>query len=274
MTTSLQGFLEESLGCNCVPLSSAENQSRSWRRWNLRHDTGTASSHPDKVGSEEARKTYGHASLRPSLSRVEDWRRMLLRLRLSVTVSAGIKQQHFRRFCSQHQQTWVGGSGRPGLARTSFSSSSAMAYCERARHTFLLTQIQTWLTIEGGRRSGGVCWRATPRNTRLDSSRTMGGRWPCRRPKEAHRTDRSRCLYSKPVSKLFGNTRDCGRSRRRRRGLDQDACALRRPVHSAGPNVCPRAGRATKSVTQDFGSDAAPSLLMPKPNAREDSYLY
>jgi hypothetical protein len=39
-------------------------------------------------------------------------------------------------------------------------------------------------------------------------------------------------------------------------------------------NVCPIAGRAAKSVTQGFGSDAAPSLLMPRPNAREDSYLY
>ena len=36
----------------------------------------------------------------------------------------------------------------------------------------------------GGRRSGGACWRATPRNSRLDSSRTMGGRSPWLRPKE------------------------------------------------------------------------------------------
>jgi hypothetical protein len=42
--------------------------------------------------------------------------------------------------------------------------------------TFLLTQTQSCPTMEGGRRSGGDCWRATLRNTRLDSSRTMGGR--------------------------------------------------------------------------------------------------
>src|SRR4029077_854237 len=40
--------------------------------------------------------------------------------------------------------------------------------------------------MEGGRQSGGACWRATPRNTRLDSSRTIDGRRrPCAR-KEKH----------------------------------------------------------------------------------------
>ena len=44
-----------------------------------------------------------------------------------------------------------------------------------AGSSFLLTSSENWPTIEDGRRSGGDCWRAPPRNTRLDSSRTMGG---------------------------------------------------------------------------------------------------
>jgi hypothetical protein len=47
-----------------------------------------------------------------------------------LTVSAGIKQQHSRRFCSQYQQPWVEDRS-----------------CLPARHIFLLTQIQTWPTI-------------------------------------------------------------------------------------------------------------------------------
>ena len=53
-------------------------------------------------------------------------------------------------------------NGSSGLRRTAGSS-------------FLLTSSENCPTIEDGRRSGGDCWRAPPRNTRLDSSRTMGG---------------------------------------------------------------------------------------------------
>ena len=34
-------------------------------------------------------------------------------VRRTLSVSAGIKQQHFRRFCSRHQQPWVEGSELP-----------------------------------------------------------------------------------------------------------------------------------------------------------------
>ena len=51
-----------------------------------------------------------------------------------------------------------------------------MALLKAALSFFLLTRTENCPTMDDGRRSGGDCWRATPRNNRLDSSRTMGGR--------------------------------------------------------------------------------------------------
>jgi hypothetical protein len=55
-------------------------------------------------------------------------------------------------------------------------TTAAAAPGGRLGSSFLLTSTENCPTIEDGRRSRGDCWRAPPRNTRLDSSRTMGGR--------------------------------------------------------------------------------------------------
>ena len=54
-------------------------------------------------------------------------------------------------------------------------TTAAAGLRRTAGSSFLLTSSENYPTIEDGRRSGGDCWRAPPRNTRLDSSRTMGG---------------------------------------------------------------------------------------------------
>ena len=106
-------------------------------------------------------------------------------------VSAEIKRPHFRRSKCQHRGYASGArNGHPAQSR-------------RARRAFLLTEIQTCLTIEVGRRSGGVCWRATPRNTRLDSSRTMGrARLACARKKHIGPIDPDACTLNQFLNSL------------------------------------------------------------------------
>lgn len=55
------------------------------------------------------------------------------------------------------------------------TTAAAVPPAVTAGWSFLLTSSENCPTIEDGRRSGGDCWRAPPRNTRLDSSRTMSG---------------------------------------------------------------------------------------------------
>ena len=53
--------------------------------------------------------------------------------------------------------------------------------------------------LEGGRRNGGVCWRATPKNTRLDSSRT---RQACARKKHIGPIDPDACTLDQFLNSL------------------------------------------------------------------------
>jgi hypothetical protein len=126
---------------------------------------------------------------------------------------------------------------------------------------FLLTQIQTCLRIEGGRRSGGVCWRATPRNTRLDSSRTMKGCGYARSPrKHIGPIDPDACTLNQFLN-IFVYSRRLRTFSWTAERFGQDPCALRRPMHRPGQqHQLPIAGGATKSVTQNLGPDPDPFI--------------
>ena len=73
---------------------------------------------------------------------------------IGLCVSAGIKRQQFHRSECQHQ----------------------LVPRQAGFDVFQLIRSEKWLTIVVGRLSGGACWRASSRNNRLVSSRTMGGR--------------------------------------------------------------------------------------------------
>ena len=117
-------------------------------------------------------------------------RKFLLRHTIG-RVSAGIKQQRFRRFCRQYMQPV---DDQNCLLRARDSGSAI----------FLLTQIQTWphdiKRSAKRRRLLESDAKEYPAGLIADDGR---GRGLACAPKETHRTDRSRCLHSKPVSKPF-----------------------------------------------------------------------
>ena len=96
-----------------------------------------------------------------------------------------------------------------------------------------------------------------------------------RTPRKPHRTDRSRCLYSKSVSKhlwQFARLRTFSWTAER---FGQDPCALRRPMHRPGQKrQLPIAGGATKSVTQDLGPDPTRHCSCPDRMRGRVSCLY
>ena len=111
---------------------------------------------------------------------------------------------------------------------------------------------EKWLTMVVGRRSRGPAGEHSQGIT----DRTHRGRWGARwklRPQDTHRTDRSRCLHSKSVSK-FGNSRElrsCGRADVQRPG------SFHREVPDAAGPTGVQAGRP-RFVLEVFGSSHPP----------------
>jgi hypothetical protein len=139
------------------------------------------------------------------------------------------------------------------------------------RLSFLLTPAGNCPTIEGGRRSGGGCWRAPLRNTRLDSSRTMKG---CGEavPQEKHigPIDPDACTLNQLLNRLCARPRMFSWTAERFRARSLRTAALNAPAGPPAPDC--RAGDQERDAGSPTGT--YPPLLMLKLNAREDSCVF
>ena len=144
---------------------------------------------------------------------------------------------------------------------------------ERPGSSFLLTSTENCPTIEDGRRSGGDCWRAPPRNTRLDSSRTMGGRSQLRPdfkhigpidPDAFTLNQFLKLLVIRAIADVLVD------------GREVQVKILRTALNATAGPQAPAPDSRTGDQERDAGSPIRiiPPLLMPKLNAREDSCLF
>src|SRR6476659_335255 len=106
MTRSLQGFPEELLGRSCISLSGKPKVD-SWRRWNQRHDTGTATAHPGRCTFRRPSRNHWLVSVPAGIS-----------CSVRARSAAPSAKEAVKKLVSGHWLDGIGQVVREGLGRT------------------------------------------------------------------------------------------------------------------------------------------------------------